>query len=80
MSDIRETTVISNKELTQMLIKKNKIKSGFYELSVGFAFNVGGVPGPEKSLLPGLTVGINGVGLTECSADNPNAVDAKTVK
>ena len=80
MANLSERTALSNKDLTKILIKHYKIKTGYYELSVGFVFTAGGVHGPESSILPGMTIGINGITLAESTAENLNAVNAKDIK
>lgn len=70
--------VFTLKELAAILIKSKGIKSGWYEASINFKVAIGGV-GPEAEILPGIMIGIGGVGLAESNEENPNAVDASKI-
>lgn len=80
MNNLHDKTAITNSELTKLLIKKFRIKTGYYELSIDFTINAGGIAGPEAKLLPGITVGVNGFSLAESTLDNKNAINAANVK
>ena len=68
------------KELTSILIKHHGVKEGVYEASINFAITVGGVNGPDGSIVPGVAAGIVGIGLIPSNKENPNAIDASTIK
>ncbi|OFC40218.1 hypothetical protein BAE30_16630 [Acidithiobacillus caldus] len=67
------------RELTGILIKHYKKKTGHYEIGPEFAFTVGqGGPGPDK-ILPTAMVGLSRVTLLEVSEPTPMSVDAESL-
>ena len=74
---------LSNKELTELLIKHFKLNQGFYNLSINFAMGFGGFQtDPTQTPLPTAFLGINGVGLAEYpnnDQNDPSILDASIV-
>lgn len=68
------------KELTGILIKHYKKKTGHYEIGPEFAFTVGqGGPSSDK-IMPTVMVGLSRIALVEVSEPTPMSVDAELVQ
>lgn len=69
----------SLKELAEIVVKHQGIKSGFYDLAV--QMNVGfGAVGPNKDAkVPGVMIGVGSFALIATDTIGPNTVDAATV-
>ncbi len=68
-------------ELTGLLIKRQNLHKGLYNLTVQFQIAVGAV-GPSPELIcPGAMIGISRIGLTKTEKEKANihTVDAATV-
>lgn len=79
MSDTSNQVNYSLRELVEILIRHQDIRSGNYELSINFQIAVGAVGPSESNLLPGAMIGVSGFGLVPAMVTGPNTVDAATV-
>ncbi len=67
------------KQLTAVLIKHYKKKTGHYEIGPEFAFSVGMAgPNPDK-IMPTVMVGLSRIALVEVSKPTPISVDAESI-
>jgi hypothetical protein len=69
----------SLREITEMLIKHQKLHEGFYDLSFEFQISVGGFGASPETVLPGAMFGISRIGLSKSDKVNINSVDASKV-
>lgn len=68
------------KELTGVLIKHYKKKTGHYEIGPEFAFTVGQAgPNPNK-IMPTVMVGLSRIALVEVSGPTRMSVDAESMQ
>jgi hypothetical protein len=67
------------KELAELLIKKNKLHEGRFDLSIEFQIAVGGVGPTPETVVPGAMIGVKRIGLLRTELDGPHTVDASIV-
>ena len=72
---------LSLRELAELLVKHYDLHEGLYDLLVELKVGVGSVPtGPaESDRLPGATVAIASLGLSEAQKPGPTTVDAAVI-
>ena len=71
--------MLTLRDMTEILIKHNKLHEGIYSLSFEFKVSVGAV-GPEpKSAYPGAIIGVSRVGIIKTNKENIHSVDAAIV-
>ncbi|HES76653.1 MAG TPA: hypothetical protein ENO09_06565 [bacterium] len=69
----------TTKEITEILIKQNKLREGYYELSVEFMFSAGAAgPSPDE-IFPSAFVGVSRLGLIRVSNPTVLSVDAALI-
>lgn len=83
-SNKRDTNRIANFsliELTEILVKHQKLHEGLYNLSLEFQLGVGTVGPTPELICPGAMIGVSGIGLskTEKEKANIHTVDAAKV-
>jgi len=76
--------LVSLKEITALLIKHYNYHEGLYEIAFGVQVSIGkigvGFPASQGAApLPGVSFGINGIGLAKTAVASPDAVDAAEV-
>lgn len=70
----------SLRELTEILIKHQKIKEGLYDLAFEFQIAVGAMGPTPESICPGAMIGISHIGLSKTEVSSVNTVDASVSK
>jgi len=68
-------------ELTEILVKHQKLHEGLYNLSLEFQLGVGAVGPTPELICPGVMIGVSGIGLskTEKEKTNIHTIDAAKV-
>jgi hypothetical protein len=67
---------LKQSDLLELLIRHFGVHEGVYALSVDFQIAVGGIgPAPEQ-ILPGVMVGVAGIGIVAVDVPGPNTQDA----
>ena len=81
-SALKDLEPLQLKEMTEILIRHYKLKSGLYDLLVEFQVGVGGIKSPSVNgqILPGAVIGVSKIGLLKAEAITMNTVDASKVK
>lgn len=69
----------SLREMTELLIKQQKLYEGLYELAFEFQIAIGEVGTSPENVLPGAMFGISSIGLSKSDNENINTVDAAKV-
>ncbi len=69
----------SLRELTEIIIKQQKIHEGFYNLSFEFQIAVGAVGPTPESICPGAMIGVSRIGIAKSDNKNIHTVDAAEV-
>jgi len=69
----------SLRELTEIVIKQQKIHEGLYNLSFEFQIAVGAVGPSPESVCPGAMIGISRIGIAKSDTINIHTVDAAVI-
>ncbi|MBI5591669.1 MAG: hypothetical protein HY881_14440 [Deltaproteobacteria bacterium] len=77
----QQPIMFSIRELTEIIIKKQKMHDGLYNLSIEFQIAVGAIGQSPETVFPGAMFGVSRVGISRTDPDKKNihTVDASEV-
>lgn len=67
------------KEIAEMLIRRNNLHEGMYDLTLEFGLFVGAVGPSPSEVTPGVMVGVRHIGIMKTAKMGPSTVNAAEV-